>query len=49
MTVTSLDAIDIPSFETKLAILDTALSPGLFARINAEVAALIAYLRRLER
>lgn len=41
MTVTSLDAIDIPSFETKLAILDTALSPGLFARINAEVAALI--------
>lgn len=41
MTVTSLDAIDIPSFESKLAILDTALSPGLFARINAEVAALI--------
>lgn len=41
MTVTALDAIDIPSFETKLAILDTALSPGLFARINAEVAALI--------
>ena len=41
MTVTALDAIDIPSFESKLAILDTALSPGLFARINAEVAALI--------
>lgn len=41
MTVTALDAIDIPSFETRLATLDTALAPGLFARINAEAAALI--------
>lgn len=41
MTVTALDAIDIPSFETRLATLDTALAPGHFARINAEVAALI--------
>ena len=41
MSVTAVDAIDIPSFETRLATLGTALAPGLFARINAEVAALI--------
>lgn len=41
MTVTAPDTIEIPSFETRLATLDTAMAPGLFARINAEVAALI--------
>ena len=41
MIVTTLDAIDIPSFETRLATLDNALASDLFARINAEVSALI--------
>jgi hypothetical protein len=41
MIVTTLDATQTPSFETKFAILDNVLATDLFAQINAEVAALI--------
>jgi hypothetical protein len=41
MSVTTLDAINVPSFETRLATLDNALQPEIFSQISAEVSALI--------